>query len=295
MNRYLDKIFKKRSRLGGYARFFIICLVCCLLFVGCDMGENTSKQTVDFFGGGASTVGGGANGNQNNDSNNSNNGNNGNTSNNGKRVALTFDDGPHETRTIAIVDELERYGYNATFFVVGNRVDGTAYSGGAALKYAVEAGNEIGIHGYTHEVYYHNCSDATYEYELSQTVKAIQSYADGYNVRLMRPIGGNITNARVNSCDYSVIMWSVDSEDWKYRGNGEDKQQNINTIVENVMSQVKNGSIILMHDIYDNTYEAAKIILKRLHDEGYDVVTVSELLGSSMKAGKKYSSLASNS
>jgi hypothetical protein len=54
------------------------------------------------------------------------------------------------------------------------------------------------------------------------------------------------------------------------------------------MSQVKSGDIILMHDIYENTYEATKIILERLHDEGYDVVSVSELLGNA-KAGVKYS------
>jgi peptidoglycan/xylan/chitin deacetylase (PgdA/CDA1 family) len=111
----------------------------------------------------------------------------------------------------------------------------------------------------------------------------------------MRPIGGNITDARVESCPYSVIMWSVDSEDWKYKGrgeNGELAEQNINTIVENVMSQVKSGDIILMHDIYENTYEAAKIIIERLHAEGYQLVTVSELLGNA-KPGVKYSRLSS--
>ena len=202
-----------------------------------------------------------------------------------KRVAITYDDGPHTTRTVAIVDELKKYGFHATFFVVGNRVDGTKYGGGQAMLYAVEAGNEIAIHGYTHGVYYHNCSDSVYEYELSQTVKAIQSVKSGYNPRLMRPIGGNITGERVSSCPYSVIMWSVDSQDWKnaHVDGGVDK------IVNNVMSTVKDGDIILMHDIYENTYEASKIILKQLYEEGYEVVTVSELLGNDLAAGKKYS------
>ena len=132
-----------------------------------------------------------------------------------KRVALTFDDGPHNVRTQAIVDELDKYGFHATFFVVGNRVDGKAYSGGKTIPYILEHGNEIGIHGYTHEVYYHNCDDATYEYELSETLKAIHKYEKDYKVTLMRPIGGNITDERVAECDYSVIMWNVDSEDWK--------------------------------------------------------------------------------
>ena len=55
------------------------------------------------------------------------------------------------------------------------------------------------------------------------------------------------------------------------------------------MSQVKSGDIVLMHDIYENTYEAAKIIIERLHEEGYQLVTVSELLGDGMRAGNKYS------
>ena len=212
-------------------------------------------------------------------------------SSNAKRVAITFDDGPHNVRTKKIVDELDKYGYSATFFVVGNRVDGKAYNGGDAVKYAYSHGNEIAIHGYTHAVYYHNCADDRYERELSNTKNAIKEVVPDAKVKLMRPIGGNITDERVEECDYSVIMWSVDSEDWKYKGRGDNDelaQQNIDIIVENVMSQVKSGDIILMHDIYENTYEATKIILERLHDEGYDVVSVSELLGNA-KAGVKYS------
>ena len=101
----------------------------------------------------------------------------------------------------------------------------------------------------------------------------------------MRPVGGRITDERVESCGYAVIMWSVDSNDWKYKYDGE---EGVKTIVSNVMSQVQNGSIILMHDIYENTYLATKEILKQLNAQGYEVVTVSELLGSP-KAGVEYS------
>ena len=88
-------------------------------------------------------------------------------------------------------------------------------------------------------------------------------------------------------------MWSVDSEDWKYKYFAETdeatKQENLEMIVNKVMSSVEDGSIILMHDIYLSTYDATVIILKRLYEQGYDVVTVSELLGSDMSAGQKYS------
>ncbi|MBO7303461.1 MAG: polysaccharide deacetylase family protein [Clostridia bacterium] len=202
-----------------------------------------------------------------------------------KRVAITYDDGPHNVRTNAIVDELEKYGFNATFFVVGNRVDGTVYNGKKAVKYAAEKGNEIAIHAYTHDAYYDTCSKARYNEELDNTFEAIRSVLPKAQVKLMRPVGGRITDERVESCEYSVIMWSVDSNDWKYKGDGE---EGVDAIVENVTSQVKDGSIILMHDIYENTYLATKEILKWLDDEGYEVVTVSELLGNP-KAGVKYS------
>ena len=207
-----------------------------------------------------------------------------------KRVALTLDDGPHNEYTKRIVDELAKYGYHATFFVVGNRVDGTAYNGKSALKYAAEKGNEIGIHGYTHEEYYDDCSDSVYAKELSNTEKAITDVLPKYSVSLMRPVGGKITDARIKSCEYSVIMWSVDPEDWRYSSTADDKkEQNVETIVNNVMSSVKDGSIILMHDIYGNTADAVEIILKRLDEEGYEVVTVSELIGKNISAGKRYS------
>ena len=74
-----------------------------------------------------------------------------------KRVAMTFDDGPHNVYTKRIVDELAKYGFHATFFVVGNRVDGGTYNGKSGLLYAYEHGNEIGIHGYTHTAYYNKC------------------------------------------------------------------------------------------------------------------------------------------
>ena len=203
-----------------------------------------------------------------------------------KRVAITFDDGPHNVRTREIVDELDKYGFTATFFVVGNRVDGGAYNGGDTVKYIIEHGHEVGVHGYTHEVYYDECTDEEYLYEISMTAQAINSKVKDYNIRLMRPVGGYITNARVQESEYSVIMWNVDSFDYKNayfpddeRYTDEEKAAMVDAIVENVMSNVKDGAIILMHDIYLSTSHAVAIILERLYNEGYEVVSVSELLG----------------
>ena len=209
------------------------------------------------------------------------------------RVALTYDDGPHEkymdtpSRTKLIVDELDKYGYHATFFVVGDRVDGTEYSGGAAMVYAAEHGNEIGIHGYTHDVYFDECIDEEYKYEMRKTLEAIQGKLPGYEVRLMRPVGGRITNARIEESPYAIISWSVDTFDYKNKYDEGDPQK-INTIVENALANIKDGDIILMHDIYNNTYEATVIILQRLNEMGFNVVTVSELLGDDLQAGVLY-------
>lgn len=212
------------------------------------------------------------------------------------KIAITFDDGPHNVRTKQIVDELNKYDYHATFFVVGNRIvsyseDPNGYDGREALKYAATNGNEIAIHGYTHQKYYDSCSDADYRDELSKTENAIKAVLPNAEVHLMRPIGGAISPERVKKCPYSVILWDIDSEDWRYKGadTEEEEKENINTIVGNVMSQVHEGGIILMHDLYGNTYEATKIILQQLHEKGYNVVSVSELLGESRAAGKSYS------
>jgi peptidoglycan/xylan/chitin deacetylase (PgdA/CDA1 family) len=83
-------------------------------------------------------------------------------------------------------------------------------------------------------------------------------------------------------------MWSVDSNDWKYKGTGSERQQNINTIVNNVLSNVSDGDIVLMHEIYENSYEAFCIIARELDRQGYEFVTIEELLGDSLQVGKVY-------
>lgn len=209
---------------------------------------------------------------------------------NQKRVAITFDDGPHNVWTKQIVNELGRYGYTATFFVLGNRIDGTAYKGGDTVSFVASQGHEIAIHGYTHEVYYNKCTDEEYNFELSETDKAIRKWGGG-TPTLMRPIGGSITTERVEACPYAVIKWDVDSEDWRYKYKSDDteeaRKEKVDTIVQNVMSNVGDGSIILLHDIYESTYDATRIILERLNAEGYAVVSVSELLGEPVP-GKLY-------
>ena len=205
-----------------------------------------------------------------------------------KRIAFTFDDGPHYKLTYQFVDKLKEYGATATFFVVGNRL---GKAEGAAIAYAYENGCEIGIHSYTHDssLYYDRCSEDDYFADMKATADAINQYVPA-TVTLMRPPGGNITAERVEMCPYSVITWNVDSLDWKYRDRTDDAttEANINTIVDNVMKDISEGDIVLMHEIYQNSYEAFSILIERLYADGYEIVSVTELLGDRLEPGVKY-------
>ena len=198
-----------------------------------------------------------------------------------KRIAFTLDDGPHYLYTRVIADLFYEYNGKCTYFVVGNRVHGSQQQ---AMEYAASLGHEVGIHGYTHKLYFNKCTDAEYLTELRQTEKAINDAA-GICPTLMRPPGGHLSAARAAASTYSLIMWNVDPHDWEHK---KENQENVDRIVQNVLDNVKDGNIILMHDIYKNTTEAVRILLPLLEEQGYEFVTVSELLGEEKKPGVKY-------
>lgn len=205
-----------------------------------------------------------------------------------KRIAFTFDDGPHWQYTKLIADEFQKYNGKCTYFVVGNRIHGTQ---GEALTYAASLGNEVGIHGYTHTLYFNECAEEDYLYELQMTHDLI-TRATQVSPVLMRPPGGNISTARVSACQYSVILWNVDPRDWFYKEKSSDteaaRQEKIDIIANHILNTVTEGDIILLHDIYSNTYEAVKQVLPILKEQGYEFVTVSELLEENRIPGKKY-------
>ena len=209
-----------------------------------------------------------------------------------KYVAFTFDDGPHNEITKKIVDTLNSYDGHATFFVVGDRINDTSAE---TIKYAASNGNEIGMHSFTHKYYFDKCDDTMYEQEIKYTYNRLSSYA-GVKSTLLRPPGGLMSAERISASPYAVILWSVDSLDWRYKTaeNEEMKATNIQTIVDNVLSTVSDGDIILMHDIYENTYLAFRIIAEALYNDGYRFITVSELLGDSIRSGAKFHSAVLN-
>lgn len=193
-----------------------------------------------------------------------------------KRVAFTFDDGPHSTLTLKFAAKLEEYGGHGTWFVVGNRINEKT---GPQLTTISENGHEVAIHAYTHEYKFDRCSEDIYQSEMTKTAAAISKYV-AEDITLMRPVGGLITKERTDASPYAIIMWSVDSNDWRYKKRDTDAQrkENVDKIVENVLKTVGDGDIILMHEIYENSYEAFCILVEELDARGYEFVTVSELL-----------------
>ena len=181
-------------------------------------------------------------------------------------VALTFDDGPHATVTPRILNCLEANGARATFFMVGNRVPGNA-----SLVQRMAALNcEVANHTYTHANLTKLSPDGIVS-TIAQTNQAVAN-ACGVTPKLVRPTGGSYNSMVLQSLGnmgMPAILWSIDTLDWKTRN----AQNTINV----VLSQVKDGDIILMHDLYSTSADAAEVIIPELTARGYQLVTVSEL------------------
>lgn len=177
-------------------------------------------------------------------------------------VALTFDDGPSEY-TKEIIDLLNFYDCNATFFVLGNKVN--FYK--ETIKYAINSGNEIGNHSYNHKWLSRLESDEIKE-QINKTQDILKQELN-YTPILLRPTYGSVNKKIRNSTDLEIVLWSVDTLDWKIKSSKK--------IADKALSKIKDGSIILMHDTHKRTYEALKIMIPKLLNQGYQFVTVSEL------------------
>ena len=195
-------------------------------------------------------------------------------------IALTFDDGPSSSATTRILNVLEKYNARATFFVVGSRVD--SYK--SQIKRAYDLKCEIGNHTYNHKTLTNLSADGV-KSELSATDKKVKAIT-GVSPVIMRPPGGSYKTDTVrNNTPYPIIMWSVDTRDWESR--------NATSVVNHIKSHAYDGAIILMHDLYDSTATATETIVPWLISQGYQLVTVSEMMeakGIQMQNGVAYSS-----
>lgn len=192
-------------------------------------------------------------------------------------IALTFDDGPNPSNTQRILDVLNENYSHATFFVVGTNAEKYPDT----LKAILTSGSEIGNHSYSHANLTKLDSEEI-EKEIEDVNRAVKK-ATGEETTVIRPPYGAFTDEVLAQLQEPVVLWDLDTEDWDSR--------NAQTIVDKVMSEVKDGDIVLMHDIYESTAEAVEILVPKLKEQGFQIVTVSEMArykGKALELGKAY-------
>lgn len=194
-----------------------------------------------------------------------------------KMVALTYDDGPSK-HTNTILKILKKHDSAATFFEVGNRIE--SYK--SVVKKIDKMGCEIGNHTYEHKIL-SGCSRAQIKKQLNLTNDILKKVI-GKKTIITRPPGGNHNKTIDSIINTPVILWSLDTLDWKNRNEA--------SVTNAVLKNVKDGDIVLMHDLYKSTAEASEKIIPALVKKGYQLVTVSELSDcrKTMKNGETYSS-----
>ena len=193
-------------------------------------------------------------------------------------IALTFDDGPSDF-TDRLLDCLEANNVKATFFLAGQEVEYFQ----KPVKRMEELGCEIGNHSYDHpDLTTLSTDDAASQ--LSRTDQLIQDLT-GHIATVVRPPYGSYNDTVAETAARPLILWSVDTLDWE--------TQNADSTVQNVMDNASDGQIILMHDIFKESVDAAEIFIPQLLQEGYQLVTVSELAaakGITLENGTAYGS-----
>lgn len=192
-------------------------------------------------------------------------------------VALTFDDGPSSATTPRLLDILYEKDAPATFFMLGKM----AKNNPEIVKRAEKEGHVVA----SHTMYHQNLVRISPDAIKNDTIEAKSVFNGilGHDPMLVRPPYGNINNAVRDNIGSPMILWSVDTLDWK--------NKNTDEILAVTKEQVHDGAIILMHDIYDTTVDAVPAIVEELRKDGYEFVTVPELAkirGIDLQSGTAY-------
>ncbi|WP_312943241.1 polysaccharide deacetylase family protein [Oscillibacter sp.] len=196
-----------------------------------------------------------------------------------KFVALTFDDGPSDNTTGRLLDGLRERGASATFFLVGSRISGNE----KLVRRMRDEGHQIGNHSWDHKEL-KDMPVAVLGGEIDSTDELLLTVC-GEGDYWIRPPYGLLDKGGRGKVSKPLILWSVDPEDWKLR--------NADKVTAHVMKHVQPGDIILLHDIYPASVDAAFKIIDALEKQGYEFVTVKELLalyGVVPQEGKFYAS-----
>ena len=178
-------------------------------------------------------------------------------------LALTFDDGPQVQSGNRIMDVFAQYGQRCTFFLVGDRIASRADE----VRRMVADGHEVADHSYSH-AYFNKLSAEQIRSEVAKCNAAI-AQTTGVAPTIMRLPGGNKTATVLANVNMPIILWNVDTEDWKVKDSAR--------IISRVVGKVKDGDVVLMHELYGTTATAVETIVPTLVSQGFQLVTVSEL------------------
>lgn len=181
-----------------------------------------------------------------------------------KRVALTFDDGPHPVYTKALLDGLAQRNVHATFFVIGKNIEGRE----ELITRMQKEGHLIGNHTYDHVRICDLSGEAACE-QIEKTSALIREIT-GEDTEFVRPPFGEWNKSMECSFRMIPVLWDVDPLDWTTK--------NVSLVEQRILDTVKDGDIILLHDCYESSVEAALDIVDRLQAQGYKFVTVEELI-----------------
>lgn len=180
-----------------------------------------------------------------------------------KLIALTFDDGPRRLTTTRLLDGLGERGVPATFFLIGKQIPDNE---DLILRMEAE-GHEIGLHSYDHTAL-SGLSAADFDAQVGREARQLQSLL-GREDFLLRPPYGYTDEALLQRARFPIILWSVDPEDWG--------DQNAQREVRHIVDHAQDGAVILLHDIFPASVDAALEAVDLLHAQGYVFLTVSEL------------------
>lgn len=181
-----------------------------------------------------------------------------------KKIALTFDDGPHPVYTEKLLDGLKERNVKATFFVVGQNAEKCP----EIIKRMSEEGHLIGNHTYSH-IQLGSSNRQKFRDELVKTNEIISGIT-GKEVQYVRPPYGTWDKKLEGELNMIPVLWNIDPNDWR--------TSDTERVVKNITKKAKENGIILLHDYYKSSVDAALAVIDILQKEGYQFVTVEEIL-----------------
>lgn len=180
-------------------------------------------------------------------------------------VALTYDDGPDPNTTPKVLDILKSNSVKASFFVLGNRVQQFP----EIVKQAASSGHEIENHSYSHADFVKLHNVTAVKKQISDTQNILHGL--GIESKFLRPPYGSVDNSVRSAANMPIVMWNVDSQEWRHGRRAQD-------VADSLLSQVRPGAIILLHDTHEISAEVTQLLIENLKARDYRFVTVQQLL-----------------